>query len=240
MAAATMTAADAGEQLASDLRAILDSGYAETLDELREVADELTALLRRTRGRIGRLTRQAKPAEAAPEKEEPKSAAPAPAPERPTASPAPAPRAVPAETRPEARLEPVPVSLVKDQASRTVAATSRPVLSLPVPPPSTTSRPSPRRICTVRYLFTALVVVLVLLRDKVTSTIRSTDHTEQREGVPEGAGYLFHDLEDERPPVSEWLRLRRRLGTWLLSGLVMVAVVVALDHLPLVWDLRFK
>ncbi|WP_395109759.1 hypothetical protein [Actinomadura sp. SCN-SB] len=59
--AATLTAAAAGAELAGDLRALLDRREPATLEELRGLADELTTLLRRTRGRITRLAKATAP-----------------------------------------------------------------------------------------------------------------------------------------------------------------------------------
>lgn len=60
----TVTAAVAADDLLSEIRLLLarHSG-AESLDELCELADELTTTLRRVRGRITRLTKAAAPSE---------------------------------------------------------------------------------------------------------------------------------------------------------------------------------
>lgn len=95
MTAATITAATTGADLLDELRQLLNRhDGASTLDDVRELADDLTAALRRTRGRMSRLTRQARPAEKPTEKPADK---PAPAAEAvPTEKPAPAPSAPPA------------------------------------------------------------------------------------------------------------------------------------------------
>ena len=68
MTAATLTPAAAGTDLLDELRQLLARhDGAATLDEVRELADELTGVLRRTRGRLGRLARKAAP-NPAPEK----------------------------------------------------------------------------------------------------------------------------------------------------------------------------
>lgn len=57
-----VTAAMAGTDLLDELRGLLDRhDRAATLDEVREIADELTGVLRRTRGRLTRLARKAEP-----------------------------------------------------------------------------------------------------------------------------------------------------------------------------------
>lgn len=85
MTAITLTAETAAGDLRAELRRIeelLDG--ADTLDVLRARLDDLTAALRRTRGRLSRLTRKAEPAPAEP-------AAPAPEPTTPERTPAPGP-----------------------------------------------------------------------------------------------------------------------------------------------------
>lgn len=95
MSAATLTAARAGADLVGELREMLQRhDGATTLDEVRELADDLTAALRRTRGRIGRLARKAQPAPAT--KPEPERAAPA---AKPAADP---PKPAPVSTAPAA------------------------------------------------------------------------------------------------------------------------------------------
>lgn len=62
MTAATITPAIAGADLLDELRQLLDRhDDAATLDEVREIADELTSVLRRARRRIGRLARKTAP-----------------------------------------------------------------------------------------------------------------------------------------------------------------------------------
>ena len=97
MTAATLTPAAAGADLLADLRQLLARhDGAATLEDLREVADELTAALRRVRGRITRLTRQATPRPATPAAKAPtepaaqeRQAEPAPAPSAATPAPKP-------------------------------------------------------------------------------------------------------------------------------------------------------
>lgn len=75
LTAATLTPATAGAELLERLRALLDRRDAvATLEEVRALADEVTAALRSTRGRIGRLARQAAAASkpAAPKQPAPK------------------------------------------------------------------------------------------------------------------------------------------------------------------------
>lgn len=60
-----VTAAAAGADLLDELRGLLERhDKASTLDDVREIADELTGVLRRTRGRLGRLARKAEPKKA--------------------------------------------------------------------------------------------------------------------------------------------------------------------------------
>jgi hypothetical protein len=62
MTAAALTPAAVGDDLLGELRGLLDRhDKAGTIDELREIADELTGVLRRTRGRLTRLARKAEP-----------------------------------------------------------------------------------------------------------------------------------------------------------------------------------
>lgn len=57
-----VTAAAAGADLLDELRGLLERhDKASTLDDVREIADELTGVLRRTRGRLTRLARKAEP-----------------------------------------------------------------------------------------------------------------------------------------------------------------------------------
>lgn len=123
MTAATITPATTADDLIGGLRDLLGRhDGASTLEELEQMADEATALLRRTRGRIGALRKRTRPApaeqpaddkakkadaaESKPEpKPEPKPAAqpdPKPEPQAAPAGPdAPAPRP-PAPVRPPA------------------------------------------------------------------------------------------------------------------------------------------
>lgn len=79
MTAATLTEATAAGKLLDELRELLARhDGAETLDEVRELADDVTAVLRRARGRIARLARKAAASKPAPAiKESLKPAAPA-------------------------------------------------------------------------------------------------------------------------------------------------------------------
>ncbi|MGH3381433.1 MAG: hypothetical protein ACRDP6_42565 [Actinoallomurus sp.] len=92
-----MTASAAGAGLLDELRQLLDRhDSASTLDDVREIADELTNVLRRTRGRIGRIARKAavkdplKPAKPAPQSAAKQEPTPAPTP-TPAVEQAPAP-----------------------------------------------------------------------------------------------------------------------------------------------------
>lgn len=108
MTATTLTPAAAGADLLDRLRQLLaEHETAETLDEVRTIADELTAVLRSARGRLGRLTRKATPRpETTPSAPAPKPAVVQPAdrgPDRtPTAAPPPAPAAPPPAPAPPA------------------------------------------------------------------------------------------------------------------------------------------
>ena len=74
MTAVMLTPATAAGTLLTELRELLDRhAGASTLDDARELADDLTAALRRTRGSLRRLTRKAEPAPKA-EPAEPKPA----------------------------------------------------------------------------------------------------------------------------------------------------------------------
>lgn len=60
----TLTATSAAEQLLADVRLLLARhDRAESLDDLRELADELSTALRRVRGRISRLAKKDNPAD---------------------------------------------------------------------------------------------------------------------------------------------------------------------------------
>lgn len=106
-----VTAAAVGGDLLDELRGLLDRhDTAATLDDVREIADELTGVLRRTRGRIGRLARKTEPRPAPKPAEKPESAPkpkPAPKPEAVAARPAVEPKRAPqvAEPRPVPALE---------------------------------------------------------------------------------------------------------------------------------------
>lgn len=76
----TLTATTAAEQLLGDVRQMLARhDGAESLDELRELADELSTALRRVRGRITRLAKKDEAPEQSPETVTP-TAAPEPSP----------------------------------------------------------------------------------------------------------------------------------------------------------------
>lgn len=84
----TLTATTAAEQLLADVRQMLARhDGAETVDELRELADELTTALRRVRGRINRLAKKdeqpAAPTLVAPSAPRPNETAPNVAPSAP-------------------------------------------------------------------------------------------------------------------------------------------------------------
>ena len=147
MTAATLTPAAAGADLLADLRQLLARhDGAATLEDLREVADELTAALRRVRGRITRLTRQATPRPATPAAKAPTE----PAAQERQAEPAPAPSAATPAPKPD---------------TATVAPPARPAA---VPQPTRTPDPAPalavpprpaRRVSTLRYAMAALTML---------------------------------------------------------------------------------
>ncbi len=240
---ATTTAADAGAQLVGDLRAILDHAETGTLDELRGLADEITALLRRTRGRITRLARKAK---AEPEA---KPAAPAAHPVKVELEPV-----RPEQATPTPKPTPVAVSIVarlEPNADRSatgawaIPAADRPpavtivfparAASPPASLPSTPPRPSPHAGLRGRAART-----LRRAGDAIRHAITRPERPAPASPLEPGAGYMHYD-DDPPPRPSEWVRLRGRLFVWLLTGLVTIGIVVVLDQIPpLVWDLRFK
>jgi hypothetical protein len=176
---ATLTAEDVGAELVGDLRALLDHAEAGTLEELRGLADELTAVLRRTRGRITRLARKTKPAEVNRPEPKPAEPKPEPVPVKVTL-PAVTQRPEPVAAVPVARPAPTadrsttgawapppaePVSLVKNRPP------ARP--AVPVPTKATPAqRPSPRHVTAVRYVLTALAVLCSTVGAKVARTVR--------------------------------------------------------------------
>jgi hypothetical protein len=73
MTAATLTPAAAGADLLDQLRQLVQRhDSASSVEEVRQICDEVTAVLRRTRGRINRFAKQAAEQAAPKEKPEPK------------------------------------------------------------------------------------------------------------------------------------------------------------------------
>jgi hypothetical protein len=120
MTAATLTPSATAADMLEELRQLLGRhDGAETLEQLRELTDELSTVLRRARGRIGRLARQQRPAPdsvAKPETLEPKQ-------EEPPAAQA---VSAPADA-------PAAVEVRAPQPPRPPAA--RPTFAAPLPPP---------------------------------------------------------------------------------------------------------
>lgn len=113
MTAATLTPSATAADLLEELRQLLGRhDGASTLDEVRELADELSTVLRRTRGRIKRLARQERPAAEAESK-------------------APAPPG--AEAKPAAVEPPAEARAAAPQTER--PARPRPTFAAPLPPP---------------------------------------------------------------------------------------------------------
>lgn len=123
----TLTATTAAEQLLADVRQMLARhDGAETVDELRELADELSTALRRVRGRISRLAKREQPA----------------APEQQSQQPAPPPSPVePSVVTPAAAPEKHPVADPLPKVERTAPMTS----SSQTPAPQPAAEPSPRK-----------------------------------------------------------------------------------------------
>jgi len=184
----TLTAADAGTELLAELRA-LTGRDPRTLEELRELADELTGILRRARGRITRLARQAEPEpavkpEPAPAVPQPKAAEPEPPRPQPVAE-----TAAPVRTN-ETAPDPGGPRAVRAGAvegSRDAVPARQPAAPLKGEPgasgPTATvaagndehpasGRPAPRRISTAHYLPAALAVVCTTVRAASTRTLR--------------------------------------------------------------------
>lgn len=153
-----LTPAATAADLLDELRQLLGRhDGASTLDEIREFADELSTVLRRTRGRITRLARQTEPEAPAvpPDRAQAERPAPPPAsPPRPTfAAPLPPPRPVVIEIRP-------------DKPASDPAPTVRPV----EPPPAT-----PRRrggMAVARLLLAVLAALWAAVRPAVTPARR--------------------------------------------------------------------
>lgn len=170
MTTTTLTAELAAGDLLAELRRIeeLLDGVG-TFDVLRARLDELTAALRRTRGRIARLDRQAKP------KSDPK--------------PAPGPKPV------EAKPEPVP-AVPNTAAASAKPAEAKPAAELVMPKPAPAERePAPsvvlarvsqgaRHVTAARFMVAALAVTVTALwgraRRTVTRGLRALVSTVRR------------------------------------------------------------
>lgn len=86
----TVTAEATAADLLAELRELVNRyDGAETLDDVRQLADEVTAKLRRARGRISRLARQVAKTEAPAEPKPVAEPAPAPVESKPAAEPKP-------------------------------------------------------------------------------------------------------------------------------------------------------
>jgi hypothetical protein len=136
MTAATLTASATAADLLDELSQLLGRhNGASTLEEIRELADELSTVLRRTRGRIQTLARRELPApEPAAEKPEPPAAEArtiAPETERPAPPPAPPPRPTFAAPLPPPR--PVVIEIRPDKPAPDPAPAVRPAEMQPAP-----------------------------------------------------------------------------------------------------------
>lgn len=181
MTTTTLTAETAAGDLLTELRDLLNRHTgAATLDEVRDFADEITATLRRTRGRIARIARQVKP-----ESPSPKPAAADSTPAEPAAA-VPAPR-----QEPPSRSERVPAP----QPERTTAG---PKIAAADPDP----RPSlaaPFRISRARALLAVVVVTASALfgRARTAVTKRLCAATSAARRIRAGAVWAERRNEKE-------------------------------------------
>lgn len=172
MTATALTAEAAGSDLLDELLAVLvRHDGAATPEQIRDLADDVTAVVRRARGWI-RRTRQAKPQQATETK-------PATAPE-PVAKPAePTPAAKAPASPPTHPADPVP-----QPAARPVAAAAQdrpspatPASTYPVADPAPAAPRTARRVSTVRYIITAVAVVASTLSDRLGRATTRALHT---------------------------------------------------------------
>lgn len=134
MTAATLTPSATAADLLEELRQLLGRhDGADTLDDVRELADELGTLLRRTRGRIKRLARQDRPApEPVPETPAAEARAVTPETARPAPPPAPPPRPTFAAPLPPPR--PVVIEIRPDKPAPDPTPATRPAETPPATP----------------------------------------------------------------------------------------------------------
>jgi hypothetical protein len=150
MSAATLTPATTAADLLDELRQLVGRhDGATTLDEVGQLADELAGVLRKTRGRIGRMKRQAAPKPADEPSSKP-AEKPAPAAERPAAA-----KQLPAQPAVEPRL------------AREPGAPPRPPLA------AAPERPPRRLPTTVVLALAALAAVWIVLGPRLAPPARA-------------------------------------------------------------------
>jgi hypothetical protein len=166
--AATLTPATTAADLLDELRQLVGRhDGASTLDELGELADELSTVLRRTRGRLARLKRQAAPKPADEPAAKP-AEKPAPAAERPAAA-----EQLPAQPAAEPK-QPPPQRPAEPRVARAPGAETR--SKRPAPPRARAAAPErpPRRLPTTAVLaLAAITAVWVILGPRLAPPARA-------------------------------------------------------------------
>lgn len=207
MTAATLTPSATAADLREEIRQLLGRhDGAETLEELREFADELSGVLRRYRGRIGRLARQKRPA---PEVEVEQPAPPVT--EKPTAEA----RAIVPETEHPTAAWPRPTFAAPLPPPDPVVIEIRPDRPLPepsAPPPAETPAAAPIRRdvpAVVGLVLTVLSVLWHALTGRPRRTVRRVAgavRTAVRRAVAAAGPYARRFRAAARRELDRWLQ----------------------------------